>query len=165
MIDCFKLVALMKPSFSVQITHLVLDLYDFGTRQSKQIMKIIHSFLSLVHLRIVYGDEDSDLSSEYNDYSEHCRIIRSTTTKIPEGISNILPYTDRDSHVSCSCYCCGLERAKTRISTLTCFCVINRGLGRHHNDTLSPWLDISHFSGPALKSLSLIFNDLESIRS
>ncbi len=137
----------MKPSFSVQITHLVLDLYDFGTRQSKQIMKIIHSFLSLVHLRIVYGDEDSDLSSNITTtpntavslgvpppkYLKELVIYSHIPTEIPRFVQLLLLW---------------LRESQTRISTLTCSVLLIEDL----DDTITTPIPLARyltFLGPA----------------
>ncbi len=129
-------------------------------------MMIIHSFSSLAHLRIEYDDEDSDLSLSSNitaisnsgvslevpapKYLKELAIYSPEPTETPRFVQLLLLW---------------LRESQTRISTLSFSMTTIGDFDDIMTTSPSPLARYLKFLGPALKSLALQFNDLQSIRS
>lgn len=163
-INCFKSIALEQPSFSSQITHLLLDICYFTSQQSKEIMKIIHSFLALSHLQVEYDDEDRD--SDWNSrvsadtvvslealppkYLKELAIYSCQTIEIPLFIQLLLLW---------------LRESQTRLSTLTFSLLAIKSVDNIIFTSSNPLARYLKFLGPSLESLTLAFVDFTSICS
>ncbi|KJA17670.1 hypothetical protein HYPSUDRAFT_46146 [Hypholoma sublateritium FD-334 SS-4] len=162
-VNCFKSITLIKPTFAIQITHLVLDVSYFPSRQSKEIMKIIHSFSSLAHLQIEYDNEDTDSHSNSwvsTDTTVSLEVLPSKqlkelviysheTVEIPLFIQLLLLW---------------FRESQTRISTLSFSTLSIKSDDEIITTSPNPLARYLKFLGPSLKSLALTFNDFASIR-
>ncbi len=155
-------IILKAPSFTSQLTHLTLWVCNLASREAVRWLSIIHSLQSLVHLKIVQDDNDSERDGEWEEED----LLLPITNSVPPTTLQVLRVASWETTGILSViqiFLKWLYKCKTRVSVLEFGFISMQSADDISTTSIIPFFEYLKFLGSSLEILTLKFDEPSSM--